>query len=202
MVSVIVCLQQSSWQVLPFQRKVLAVRNRLLVVLSFSVLCFPTHAAVPAQVTQCLTAHPEVHFNSSQKPSILKVHFRGQHPEYVVAVREKAGIRRGLAMVCGIGGSLVLGGPAQPPFSDMSSDAYMSSNWRVCRKAQIAEMRDWYKGVPDVPFEAVCLTWEDGEALIYWDGGRFRFKGFGENDYYPSSPAPASQPLAEGKATQ
>ena len=132
----------------------------------------------PAQVKKCLTAHPEVAISRLQKPPYSRVDFRGTQREYIVAVREKTGLRRALAMICSQDGSVVLGGAGQPRFSDMLHDSYMASDWRVCRKPQIQELRQYYPNVPTVQNEAVCLTWEDGEAMIYWDGQAFKFFSF------------------------
>jgi hypothetical protein len=58
----------------------------------------------------------------------------------------------------------------------MKNDNYMSSDWRVCSKKDLAELRKYYKDVPDPTNQAICLVWEDAEALIYWDGKQFRWK--------------------------
>ncbi len=150
------------------------------IAVTFACLLVSTAAAysIPPDVQRCLNEHRELKLDTSQKPSILAVHFRGTLPEYVIAVHESSGRGRALAMVCGKAGSVVLGGSPGNPFSDMPDDAYMSTRWRVCREPQIAELRKYYSNVPDVKLEGVCLTWEDGEALIYWDGTAFRFKSF------------------------
>lgn len=133
---------------------------------------------MPLQIQKCLAAHPQVSLDKLQNPPFLAVHFRGARPEYIVAVRDKSAIHRNLAMVCSIDGSIVLGASGQPHFSDMLHDTYMASDWRVCEKADNEELRQYYPKVPKVQHEGVCLTWEDGEAMIYWDGKVFKFVSF------------------------
>jgi hypothetical protein len=77
------------------------------------------------------------------------------------------------------GKSMVLGPKgANPPFSDMDDDDYMSSDWRVCTKRDVVAMKKYYRDVPEPVNQAICLTWEDGAAIIYWDGSRFCWKSF------------------------
>jgi hypothetical protein len=154
---------------------VLSVKALALVLTAIAFSLSTTASDIPTQVGRCLAAHPDVAINRLMKPTYLKVHFRGLKRDYVVAVRETSGTRRTLAMFCSEGGSLVFGGVGQPRFSDMLHDAYMSSDWRICRQPQIAELKKFYPKVPDVTYEGVCLTWEDGEGLIYWNGHAFRF---------------------------
>jgi hypothetical protein len=133
--------------------------------------------SLPSGVTTCLAKHPEVELNPEQRPPYLKVRLStaGQ-PDYVVAVvyREKHATR---ALLCRADGSTqVLGVPRAQPFSDMYNDDYMSSEWRRCTRGELLRMAKNYRGVPMPDNEAVCLTWEDGESLIYERGGRMLWK--------------------------
>jgi hypothetical protein len=88
--------------------------------------------------------------------------------------REKHASR---ALVCRAdGSSQVLGVPGSQPFSDMYNDDYMSSEWRRCTRSEVLRMARNYRGVPAPENESVCLTWEDGEFLIYERGGRLLWK--------------------------
>ena len=134
-------------------------------------------AAIPPSVAACLAKHPEVELNQEQRPPYLKIRFRADgSADYVVAVtyREKHANR---AMVCRAeGAAQVLGVPGAQPFSDMYNDDYMSSEWRRCSHAEVQRMTRNYRGVPATENEAVCMTWEDGESLIYERGGRILWK--------------------------
>ncbi len=133
---------------------------------------------MPSAVTKCLERHRGVTLNRLQKPPYLRVIFTNSGlPDFVVAVREhESQLNR--ALVCmHDGNDLLLGAGAEKrPFSDMKNDNYMSSKWRVCTKKEVAALGQYYQGVPDPPNESVCLLWEDGEAVIYWDGEQFRWK--------------------------
>lgn len=132
---------------------------------------------LPPAVSACLAKHPEVELNQEQRPPYLKVHFGAESLwDYVVAVtyREKHAVR---ALLCrGDGATQILGVPGSQPFSDMYSDDYMSSEWRRCTRSELQRMAKNYRGVPVTENEAVCLTWEDGESLIYERGGRMQWK--------------------------
>jgi hypothetical protein len=135
-------------------------------------------AALPPVAAGCVAANPEVTVNRLQKPSYLKVFFTESYkPDYIIAVRER-GSSLNRALVCMHDGkAFVLGAKAnERPFSDMKNDNYMSSRWRVCGKKDVADLRKYYQGVPEPANDAVCLLWEDAEALIYSDGHNLRWK--------------------------
>jgi hypothetical protein len=71
--------------------------------------------------------------------------------------------------------------PLRPPFSDMPADNFVAPNWVVFSKAEIADLKRFVSDVPHpVPKtagEAVAMVWEDGIALIYWNGRQFRWAG-------------------------
>ena len=91
-----------------------------------------------------------------------------------VTYREQQASR---ALLCRAdGSSQILGVPGSKPFSDMYKDDYMSSEWRRCTRSELQRMTRSYRGVPAAENEAVCMTWEDGESLIYERGGRILWK--------------------------
>jgi hypothetical protein len=71
--------------------------------------------------------------------------------------------------------------PLRPPFSDMPNDNFTSSNWEVFSKTDVANLRHFKTNgpnpVPKTAGEAVAMIWEDGIALIYWNGRRFSWAG-------------------------
>lgn len=141
---------------------------------------FSMPPTLPSAVVQCLNNRPGVELDQHQHPPYLKVRFtKTGKPYYVVAVREQASdmVR---ALVCAPDGKGIVLGSREggAPFSDMKYDNYMSSMWRVSTKKEVLEMRRYYKGVPEPANEAVCLLWEDGEAIIYYDGMQFQWKSF------------------------
>jgi len=155
--------------------KTIALRTLILLL----AVCTQSKA-LPKPVTNCLARHPDLSIDLKQKPPYLQLHFTAAgKPDYVVAVREPESDRY-RALVCMYNGQdFVLGARAgKQPFSDMKDDNYMSSSWRVCAKKEVAEFRQYYKDVPEPVNEAVCLVWEDAEALIYWDGKQLRWKSF------------------------
>jgi len=96
-------------------------------------------------------------------------------PDYAVAVIQQ---ERSRVLVCMHDGkdSLLGAVGSREPFSDMSNDDYMSSNWRVCSKSDVVALRKYYPSVPEPANQAICFLWEDGEAIIYWDGSQIRWK--------------------------
>jgi hypothetical protein len=98
--------------------------------------------------------------------------------DYAVAVLEKATGSARILVCTGDGKEILLGEAGKPQFSDMEGDNYMSSTWRICSRSAVRTMQKYYKDVPITRSDSLCLTWEDGEALIYWDADRFRWKSF------------------------
>lgn len=143
-----------------------------------STACLPgQEILLPSHVSACLAKHSEVELNREQQPPYLKVRFSAERPpDYLVAVvYSKTHASR--ALLCRSDGSTqVLGVPGAEPFSDMYNDDYMSSEWRVCPKTELQHMTKSYRGVPPTDNQAVCLTWEDAESLIYERGGRMLWK--------------------------
>ena len=63
----------------------------------------------------------------------------------------------------------------------MPGDSFVASNWAVFSRTEIVELTKWSSNVPkpikDAKGEAIGMIWEDGIALIYWDGKRYRWAG-------------------------
>ena len=148
----------------------------LSILLIFGTSAVPK-AALPRAVSTCLAEHSEVRLNSSQTPRYLRVHFSANGKPTLVLPVVYRGVAKSRVLICPADGtSVILGEPAGPKFSDMDGDNYMASKWRVCSRAEVLSMKKFYKGVPIPENESVCLTWEDGEALIYWNQGRYMWK--------------------------
>jgi hypothetical protein len=134
------------------------------------------NASLPPKLRQCVTQITEIRIDWLQKPIYLKVFFTpSKAAAYVIAVKDGTVNR---ALVCASDGKATLLGTKQYPFSTMTDDNYMSSKWRVCKKAEVKAMKKYYAGVPDPANESICFLWEDGEALIYSDGQTLRWKSF------------------------
>jgi hypothetical protein len=69
--------------------------------------------------------------------------------------------------------------PKTPAFSNMPGDNFVAPNWEVLSKADQNELRRFTSNVPHpMPHDtgdAIGLIWEDGIAVIYWDGNHFRW---------------------------
>jgi len=133
--------------------------------------------ALPHAAKMCLAEHSGVKLDSLQFPRFLRVHFSANSRVTLVlpvVYRKEAKSR---VLVCPAGGpSVILGEPAGAKFSDMDGDDYMASKWGVCSRAEVLSMKKFYKDVPMPDNESLCLTWEDGEALIYWSQGHYMWK--------------------------
>ena len=141
----------------------------------------------PAKVYECLknpkakAANLEVLTDTN--PFCLRGDFDADgKADYALQVRAHAKIGAGL-LVCMGNGTVILLGSAigEPTFSDMERDAYLGVNWAVYTKKQVDELRAYRSNVPvpvpTVKGESIAMIWEDGIALVYWDGKRFRWAG-------------------------
>jgi hypothetical protein len=124
-----------------------------------------------------------VEINATTNPYYLRGDFDGDgKADYAVSVRGRTTKRNGLLICAGNGRTFALGAdqPLKPPFSDMPNDNFIAPNWMVYSTAETRALAV-FKGinVPAVPArllgETIAMIWEDGIALIYWDGRAFRW---------------------------
>ena len=140
----------------------------------------------PDAIDQCLkgSVASNLVLSTAGNPYYLRGDFDGDgKPDYAVSVRGAKTKRNGILFCMGNKQIYVVGAdqPLKPPFSDMPDDNFVAPNWQVLNKAEVASLAKFSMNVPHpVPRtagEAVALIWEDGIALIYWDGRRFQWAG-------------------------
>jgi hypothetical protein len=150
----------------------------MLIVVAMLLSAFSQDRSLPLAVSDCVRRNSGVTMNVLQQPPYLKVFFtREPEPDYAVVVKQQGSDLNRVLVCMHDGRQVILGSKSdQQPFSDMPNDNYLSSNWRVCSKKSVRVLRRYYSGVPDPDNESICLLWEDGEALIYLDAGKFRWK--------------------------
>jgi len=141
--------------------------------------------------------HPDIIARCLESPKISKLEvlieginpyylhgdFNGDNnPDYALMVR--VGYGKNGVCVCGGDGSIFLLGSAvgSDKFSDMPDDNFLAPNWLVYTKEDVAGLKDmggvnapW--PVPVAKGESIAMIWEDGIALIYWDGKQFKWAG-------------------------
>ena len=158
----------------------------------FAIPCFAAWNAdqdvllEPQEIRRCME-RPEakgLSILSDKNPFYLRGDFDGDlKPDYAFLVRSENG-GKGL-LICTAKFSVFLLGSGISggnPFSDMPNDVFFAPNWMVYTKEQVAELEDmggvnapW--PVPQIKGEAIAMIWEDGIALIYWDGKDFKWAG-------------------------
>jgi hypothetical protein len=139
----------------------------------------------PERVRQCLRSPQAsaVEVHTDINPYYLRGDFDGDgKADYAVAV---AGLktRRGGVLVCaGNGRAFVLGAdqPLNPPFSDMPGDNFFAPNWEVFSRQETRSLEQWGGISAAMPprkirGESIAMIWEDGVAIIYWDGQAFKW---------------------------
>lgn len=138
----------------------------------------------PTQIRQCLElpVASSVEEDLETNPYYLRGDFDGDGKmDYAVAVRGRKTKRNGVLVCAGNRKAFVLGAdqPLQPPFSDMPGDNFVAPNWSVYSKVETEALRAFTSNVPVIPAklygETLAMIWEDGIALIYWDGRAFRW---------------------------
>ena len=137
----------------------------------------------PEKIASCLRL-PEanaVEIATTINPYYLRGDFDGDGvPDYAVAVRAKATRRLGVLICSGTGRGYLLGAVTSKnaPFSTMPGDNFFAPNWLVysVREAEVvAGYADAPKPFPTLHSDSIAMLYEDGFALIYWDGNRFRW---------------------------
>jgi hypothetical protein len=141
----------------------------------------------PDVVHTCLEqpqVKPVVEVTYHSNPYYLRGDFDGDgKPDYAVAIKGPRTQRNGVLICTAVGPAHILGAdnPKNPPFSDMPDDNFAAPHWMVNTKEETAELGKYEIGVPrEIPTpkgETIAMIWEDGIALIYWDGTRFRWAG-------------------------
>jgi len=139
----------------------------------------------PPEIRRCME-RPETKELSILKdnPFYLRGDFDGDLKlDYAVQVRSDKGGMGVIICTAKLSvfllGSGISGGK---PFSDNERDVFLAPNWMVYTKEQVAELEDM-RGinapwpVPKITGEAIAMIWEDGIALIYWDGKEFKWAG-------------------------
>jgi len=162
---------------------------RFLVLTLFSITCVTQEGEFysPPTIEKCLK---KAQSNAGQlvllkerNPFYLRGDFRGLGvADYAVTVRIPGGDRRNGVLVCAADGkTFLLGGSAGHPFSDMAEDRFVAPYWDVMSKERVRGMREEKANVPnpvpDPRGESIAMIWEDGIALIYWDGKQFKWAG-------------------------
>jgi hypothetical protein len=113
-------------------------------------------------------------------PYYLRGDFDGDgKPDYAVAVREAKGGKLRVLVCATKAGSALLGGEGPgKPFSDMPDDIYFAPSWMVYSKAEVTEAIQYSSGpapIGRIEGEAIAIVWEDGLALVYWNGKSYRW---------------------------
>ena len=116
---------------------------------------------------------------TEQKPYYLRGDFDGDGmPDYAIAVWS-ASLKKHGVIVCGTKAGRHVLGPVQSNakiFSDMPNDQFLSNDWQVLTVSDVDQFRKADPRFAAVKgAEAIELVWEDGVAVIYWDGKRVRW---------------------------
>lgn len=120
---------------------------------------------------------------AKRNPLYLRGDFDGDgKPDYALVVRKPKTNKNGLLICSGTGKVVLLGATVTGRvFSSMSADNFVAPYWQVYTKAEVLELTKISSNVPrpisDIKGEAIGMIWEDGIALVYWDGNRYRWAG-------------------------
>jgi hypothetical protein len=142
---------------------------------------------VPTVIHNCVNA-PDIKQLATLafdvNPFYLRGDFDGDHtPDYAVSVRGPRSKTSGILFCMAKGTRLLIGAdqPKTASFLREARDNFMAPNWEVLSKSDQAELSRFTSKVPHpmpkAAGDAVGLIWEDGIAVIYWDGKRFRWSG-------------------------
>lgn len=136
----------------------------------------------PEVVEKCLKdeAAKGAEVDTATNPYYLRGDFDGDgRADYAVAVRGAKNKRMGVLVCLASGTAYALGGPNEEKFSDFRDDNFFAPNWTALSKAETMELRKYPEvaphPLPRIRAETIEMVWEDGLALIYWDGKRFRW---------------------------
>jgi hypothetical protein len=133
---------------------------------------------IPTRINACMESPKLKSYKIDQRtnPYYLRGDFDGdEKPDFAVMVTSGNNKTSGLIICQGDGRSVVLGAGSRPGFSTMPEDNFLSSDWEVVTLAEFRELLYDKKVAALAKGEVICLTWEDGNAYIYWDGERYRW---------------------------
>jgi hypothetical protein len=176
----------------------------LLILLSLIVICCagrieltqsPQHAneaitqkrpeedlsAVARGCLERLSTREQVQVHEGIKPSYLSGDFDGDGASDVAVVIRGTKTGRNGVLICTAHRTVLLGAdhPLDPPFSDMSNDNFVSSQWEVLSKKDVSDVRKSVNGrrvqVAFPKGDSIGMIWEDAICLIYSDGSRYRW---------------------------
>jgi len=160
--------------------------NLAIVLLSMSLLAATEDGEEPYQpvpIVQCLKGPRSAGLTVLvTNPYYLRGDFDGDgRPDYALRVR-RSGSGTGVLICGGNGAAFLLGaGLGGKRFSDMEGDKFLAPQWEVATKADVSALKAFQRNVPHpipaVKGESIAMVWEDGIALIYWDGSAFRWAG-------------------------
>jgi hypothetical protein len=166
---------------------------RFLAMALFSLTCIAQECIAqedefyyPPAIHECLkrthSAAGKLILLKDRNPLYLRGDFRGVGVnDYAITVGIPAGGRAGVVICEANGKATLLGLSDTHPFSDMPRDGFVAPFWDVISKKEVRSMRQYRANVPNpVPNprgESIAMIWEDGIALIYWDGKQFRWAG-------------------------
>jgi hypothetical protein len=140
----------------------------------------------PEQISRCLklTVASSLEVAITTNPYYLRGDFDADgNPDYAVAVRGIKTKRLGVLICNGNKRGFLLGAdnPITPPFSDMPNDYFFAPNWEVFSRSETLALAKYKDAVPHplpvIRGETIAMIWEDGIALVYWDGQRFKWAG-------------------------
>jgi hypothetical protein len=117
-----------------------------------------------------------------RNPFYLRGDFDGDgNSDLALVVRSVEGDKKGILICAGSRKPLLLGITGDRQFSDMPHDRFIAPNWEVLTRTEVKRLGQFKANVPNpVPSprgESIAMIWEDGIALIYWDGHQFRWAG-------------------------
>jgi hypothetical protein len=115
------------------------------------------------------------------KPAFLSGDFDGDgNTDIAVVIRGPRTGRNGV-LICTARQTTLLGAdqPLHPPFSDMPHDNFVSSQWDIFSKTDVADVHRFVNGrrvQAAFPLgDSIAMIWEDSVCLIYSDGTHYRW---------------------------
>jgi hypothetical protein len=165
-----------------------ALATILLAVGLTAVVDPDTESMPPQAVLECMKSPQTkgLKIDFSRNPFYLRGDFDGDgKPDYALRVlaEGRPRIHAGGMLVCAGNGSVFLLGAnvSGRKFSDKPNDNFFAPDWTVFTKNEVEALKSWHSNVPnpvpDPKREAIAMIWEDGIALVYWDGTKYAWAG-------------------------